>query len=433
MHSGIRKLGWLGLFWLCAWLTIAGTGVSLREKLETLQGISDIESLSTEHYPEKYVVKFKQFLNHEDTTMGRFFQRIVVCHQGFDRPTVVVTEGYGGKYALSPRYHEELSALLQANVVFVEHRYFLESAPNPKNWDYLTAENSAYDLHRVVQTFKQIYPKKWISTGISKGGQTTMLYRAYFPDDVDFSVAYVAPLCQGVEDGRHEPFLRQVGTRKERHKIEAFQREVLQRRAELFPLFQKYTEEKGYKFRTSLEEIYDLSVLEYPFALWQWGTSVDLIPKREASTEEVFSHWMQISDPIYFSIGQDTEPFNVQAARELGYYGYDTEPFKKWLSISTAQGYLNRVMLPDELRDNVEFQPELYHKVYNFLRDNDPKIIFIYGEIDPWTAVRVPAFEGKQNEQIYIQPRGSHLSRIGNMPEKIKNRILEQIHAWLMQ
>ena len=61
MHSGIRKLGWLGLFWLCAWLTIAGTGVSLREKLETLQGISDIESLSTEHYPEKYVVKFKQF------------------------------------------------------------------------------------------------------------------------------------------------------------------------------------------------------------------------------------------------------------------------------------------------------------------------------------------------------------------------------------
>lgn len=427
----MRKLSWLGLFWLCAWLTIAGTNISLREKLDTLQGISDIESLSTEYYPEKYVMKFEQYLNPKDTAIGRFHQRIVVCHQGFERPTVIVTEGYGGKYALSPRYHEELSALLQANVVFVEHRYFLESAPTLKNWDYLTAENSAYDLHRVVQTFKQIYPEKWISTGISKGGQTTMLYRAFFPYDVDFSVAYVAPLCRGVEDGRHEPFLRKVGTRKERRKIEAFQREVLQRRNELRPLFQAYVQEKGYTFRTTLDEIYDLSVLEYPFALWQWGTSVSLIPEEGADAKEVFDHWMQISDPSYFSVGQDTEPFNVQAARELGYYGYDTAPFKKWLTIPTAKGYLNRVMLPDELRDKVEFRPELYHKIYGFLRDNDPKIIFIYGEIDPWTAVRVPTFTGKQNEQIYIQPHGSHLSRIGNMPEKIKQRILEQIHNWL--
>lgn len=427
----MRKLSWLGLFWLCAWLAMAGTNISLREKLDTLQGISDIESLSTEYYPEKYVMKFEQYLDPKDTAIGRFHQRIVVCHQGFERPTVIVTEGYGGKYALSPRYHEELSALLQANVVFVEHRYFLESAPTLKNWDYLTAENSAYDLHRVVQTFKQIYPEKWISTGISKGGQTTMLYRAFFPYDVDFSVAYVAPLCRGVEDGRHEPFLRKVGTRKERRKIEVFQREVLQRRNELRPLFQAYVQEKGYTFRTTLDEIYDLSVLEYPFALWQWGTSVSLIPEEGADAKEVFDHWMQISDPSYFSVGQDTEPFNVQAARELGYYGYDTAPFKKWLTIPTAKGYLNRVMLPDELRDKVEFRPELYHKIYGFLRDNDPKIIFIYGEIDPWTAVRVPTFTGKQNEQIYIQPHGSHLSRIGNMPEKIKQRILEQIHSWL--
>ena len=33
------------------------------------------------------------------------------------------------------------------HMVFVEYRYFLESTPNPCNWDYLTAENSAYDLH----------------------------------------------------------------------------------------------------------------------------------------------------------------------------------------------------------------------------------------------------------------------------------------------
>lgn len=105
--------------------------------------------------------------------------------------------------------------------------------PTPCNWEYLTAENSAYDLHNVNQTFRELYTGKWVSTGISKGGQTTCLYRAWFPDDVDFSVPYVAPLNRGVEDGRHEPFLRKVGTKKDRQKIEAFQIEILKHKDEI--------------------------------------------------------------------------------------------------------------------------------------------------------------------------------------------------------
>ena len=46
--------------------------------------------------------------------------------------------------------------------------------------------------------------------GDQQGGQTSLLYRVFFPDDVDVSVPYVAPLCYAREDGRHEPFLRRV-------------------------------------------------------------------------------------------------------------------------------------------------------------------------------------------------------------------------------
>ena len=88
-------------------------------------------------------------------------------------------------------------------MIFVEYRYFLESTPEPKDWQYLTAENSADDLHAITTAFKNIYSGKWIATGISKGGQTTLLYRTFYPDDVDISIPYVAPLCYGVEDGRH--------------------------------------------------------------------------------------------------------------------------------------------------------------------------------------------------------------------------------------
>ena len=264
-----RKMNLLFLSFFCVLLAMAAPG-ELKEKLQTLSGVSAIETLKTELYPEKYLVRVTQEVDPLGKQAGTFKQRVVLCHIGFDRPTVLVTEGYGGAYALRETYQEELSKLLNANVIFVEYRYFLESKPDPLNWDYLTAENSAYDLHRITELFKQIYTGKWISTGISKGGQTTTLYRAYFPDDVDFSVPYVAPLNRGVEDGRHEIFLEKVGTKAERKKIRDFQLEILKNRDELMPLFEAYVKEKGYQFRVPTEEIYDYSVLEYPFALWQW-------------------------------------------------------------------------------------------------------------------------------------------------------------------
>ena len=426
----ILSLLWLAL--LCVVTTWAAPD-ELRQKLAALQGISGIEKLESEVYPEKYLVRITQQVEPKNPAAGTFTQRVVIGHVGFDRPTVIVTEGYGGAYALNPKYQEELTKLLNANLVFVEYRYFLESTPEPKNWEYLTAENSAYDLHHVNQTFRQLYQGKWISTGISKGGQTTCLYRAYFPDDVDFSVPYVAPLNRAVEDGRHEPFLRQVGTKAERDRILAFQKAVLKQKAAIVPMLENYCQEHKLTFRIPMAEVLDYSVLEYPFAIWQWGTPVDQVPEPTASAADLFKHLMEISEPSYFSNEQPYVSFDVQACRELGYYGYDTAPFKGLLTIKSAKGYLNKLMLPTELIDQVEFRPELYHKVYNFLKDNDPKMIFIYGEIDPWSATRVPTFRGKKNEQIYIQPRGSHRSRIGNMPEEMKKQIMDQIHAWLAE
>ena len=426
----ILSLLWLAL--LCVVTTWAAPD-ELRQKLAALQGISGIEKLESEVYPEKYLVRITQQVDPKNPAAGTFTQRVVIGHVGFDRPTVIVTEGYGGAYALNPKYQEELTKLLNANLVFVEYRYFLESTPEPKNWDYLTAENSAYDLHHVNQTFRQLYQGKWISTGISKGGQTTCLYRAYFPDDVDFSVPYVAPLNRAVEDGRHEPFLRQVGTKAERDRILAFQKAVLKQKAAIVPMLENYCQEHKLTFRIPMAEVLDYSVLEYPFAIWQWGTPVDQVPEPTASAADLFKHLMEISEPSHFSNEQPYVSFDVQACRELGYYGYDTAPFKGLLTIKSAKGYLNKLMLPAELIDQVEFRPELYHKVYNFLKDNDPKMIFIYGEIDPWSATRVPTFRGKKNEQIYIQPRGSHRARISNMPEEMKKQIMDQIHAWLAE
>lgn len=402
----------------------------LEQKINAISAIKEIRPLETSEFSEKYVTYFTQPLDHRHPEKGSFRQRVIVSHVGFDRPTVIVTEGYGAAYALRSQYREELSKLLNANMIFVEYRYFLESTPEPKDWQYLTAENSADDLHAITTAFKNIYPGKWIATGISKGGQTTLLYRTFYPDDVDISVPYVAPLCYGVEDGRHEPFLHKVSTPENRKIIEDFQLEALKRKATLLPRFEKYCSEKNYSFRAPIEEIYDYSVLEYSFALWQWGTPISSIPATTASDDEIFSHLLAISEPGYFTADSPNASFFVQAARELGYYGYDVQPFKQHLSIQSSEGYLHRLMLPEELKD-MPFDKTLSKKITKFLKKQDPKMIFIYGQNDPWTAAGVTWLKNKKNIHVFIQPNGSHLARISTLPEAEKAEVMELINKWL--
>ena len=402
----------------------------LEQKISAISAIKEIRPLETSEFSEKYVTYFTQPLDHRHPEKGSFRQRVIVSHVGFDRPTVIVTEGYGAAYALRSQYREELSKLLNANMIFVEYRYFLESTPEPKDWQYLTAENSADDLHAITTAFKNIYPGKWIATGISKGGQTTLLYRTFYPDDVDISVPYVAPLCYGVEDGRHEPFLHKVSTPENRKIIEDFQLEALKRKATLLPRFEKYCTEKNYSFRAPIEEIYDYSVLEYSFALWQWGTPISSIPATTASDDEIFSHLLAISEPGSFTADSPNASFFVQAARELGYYGYDVQPFKQYLSIQSSEDYLHRLMLPEELKD-MPFDKTLSKKITKFLKKQDPKMIFIYGQNDPWTAAGVTWLKNKKNIHVFIQPNGSHLARISTLPEKEKKEVMELIKQWL--
>lgn len=425
----MKRISHLLLLLLLVIVSANASNKELYQKLCTLKGVITVDSLPSDYSTEKYVVTIRQPLDHKHPEKGSFTQRVVISHEGFDRPTVLVTEGYGGDYALNPRYRDELAGLFQTNTVFVEHRYFSGSVPDTVDWQYLTAPNSASDLHLITTLFKQIYPQKWISTGISKGGQTALIYRAFFPNDVDITVPYVAPVSRSAEDGRHEPFLNKVGDKKTRQAILSFQREVLKRRGEIIPLLEKFCMEKQLSFRISMNEVLDYCVLEYSFAFWQWGTPASQIPANSATTEVLFKHLTEISGPDYFATGQPTQAFFIQAARELGYYGYDIEPFKDLLFIRTSKDYLQRIMLPEGI--TIQFQPELYKKLTNFIATSDPRLIFVYGEYDPWTSVGITKLDGKKNMFVAIQPKGSHRARINTLPDSLRDKVIKTINLWL--
>jgi pimeloyl-ACP methyl ester carboxylesterase len=402
--------------------------------IETLGDVVRVERLPPGPYAEKFKVVFRQSLDATRPEAGTFEQRFFVLHRGADRPVVYVTEGYGGGYAENPQFTHEIAERYDANLIVVEHRYFGPSTPAPRDWDYLTVRNSMNDLHRIREAMSSIYPGKWIATGISKGGQTTIMYAVYFPGDADGYVPYVAPVCFGVEDGRHERFIEHLcGTPEDRAKILAFQREALERRDEIRPLFEALCNEQGLKFRIPIEEVYDYCVLEYSFAFWQWGVSVDRIPVAGSSARLLFDHLTQVAGPDYFAIS-DEPSFFVQAARQLGYYGYDTRPFKGLLVIRSAKGYLHRILLPDDAR-RYRFSHRVHRDVYRYLRKNDPKMICVNGEFDPWNAVSLDRslFEGKANMLRMVDAGGSHRARISTLDAEQQAEVWHRIEGWISE
>lgn len=404
------------------------------QKLSALKGVSDIEKLNSNVYKEKYVLYFSQNLDPKDPSKGSFKQRVIVGFRGFDCPTVLETEGYSANYSTNQYYREELSELYNANLIVVEHRFFAKSVPEPANWDFMTIENSANDLHNVRETFGKIFKNKWVATGISKGGSTCVYYRAFFPNDVDVSVAYVAPISRALVDGRHEKFLlKKAGTKEERDKIHDCQVEFMKRKPKLISMLDTFSTNHNYKYYRPLTEIYDYMVLEYEFSLWQWGTPVSTIPSKGENDKVWFKYLAETVEPDYFSYPSEYMPFFYQAAKEFGYYGYSTKSIKKYTELKNTKNYVKEIMLPEEMR-SVKFDKTVCKFTESYLKKNDPTLIFIYGQNDPWTASGVAKWlncKKKQNMAVYVQPGGSHLSRITNMPENMRKEITEKLDKWL--
>lgn len=85
----------------------AAPPTELQKRLQNLPDISDIKPMQSDAYPEKYVFFINQLLDPHHPEAGNFKQRVILSHVGFDRPTVLVTEGYAAHYATHPRYQEE--------------------------------------------------------------------------------------------------------------------------------------------------------------------------------------------------------------------------------------------------------------------------------------------------------------------------------------
>ncbi len=398
---------------------------SLLEKIESFPGVLVEEITANGHFEEAYAIRLTQPLDHGNPDGGTFSQRIYLSHAGYDRPMVINTEGY----AADRNSTHELSPMLGANQIIVEHRYFGKSRPDPVEWRHLTVRQAAADHHRVISLFKTIYIGKWVSTGISKGGQTALFHRRYYPEDVDATVPYVAPVNLALEEPRITKFLANVGDAACREKLKKFQIMLLENRKEILPLFRQAAKKNGYNFSIGEELAFEFIVLEYPFSFWQFGSiGSDAIPSKGASPKEMFNSLKRVVPIRFFSDSGASifEPFFYQSTTEIGYYGYDIAHLKDLLT--TGSDYCYTLFAPKGVE--VEFDAEVMRDVHSWLTNEGNNIIYLYGEVDPWSASAVEPAE-KTNALMMVKKGGSHRIRIRDFKGKEREAILSALEEWL--
>ncbi|WP_372646035.1 S28 family serine protease, partial [Ancylomarina sp.] len=300
-------------------------------QLKELPNVSVEKIVGDTTFTEYFEMWFTQPIDHEKPELGSFKQRVLLGHHDLSKPMVVEIQGYN----IWTEKAGELSKLIDANQLTIEHRYFKQSRPDSLQWDKLTIKQAAADQHTVIQALKKVYKNKWISTGISKGGQTTIYHRFFYPNDVDVSVPYVAPMNLSREDKRIHQHLATVGSKEARKKVNDFQIACFEKKDKLLRLLEELATKKKWEFSMGIEGALDLNILEYSFAFWQWGnTSLSEIPSSDANAEDLFKHLAKTS-PFSFFEAKDIitqQPFFYQALTEIGMYSYEVAPFSQYIS-----------------------------------------------------------------------------------------------------
>ncbi len=406
--------------------------VDVLAALNALPGVTAVESTvedDTKDGLRRFALQIEQPVDHFDSAAGMFRQKLVLFHRGYEAPMVLQTSGYR-------IFSERLGRLARhfgTNQLQVEHRFFGESVPAaPADWSKLTVRQSAEDFHRIALAFRTLYPRRWVNTGGSKGGMTSTYHRRFHPGDLDGTVADVAPLSFTTEDPRYIDFVRFVGGESYagcRSSLESLQQTLLQRRDELLPKIEGEFSLLGGKGVS-----YEHSVIELPFIFWQYGDPQDeklgcaRVPASEAATDDLLSFLQAINDPASYDDQslKKFQPYYYQAAVELGAPAVSLEHLlSQLLHPFRLEQYLPRGV-------PAAYSDATMHDVKDWIAREAKGFLFVYGELDPWTAGAYRDLNGAPggDNHWYLVPGGNHGSNYQALPEQLRAEAVATLSRW---
>ncbi len=409
--------------------------------LEALMDISVIDSISTEQadslkerFKEHYVVYFSQPADHQNSSSPRFRQKVCIMFRGFDRPTILSCQGYDIN-GMAGRDSHSLADSLNANIVAVEHRNFGSSMIVPKDLKYETLEQESADLHTVFTTMKKLLPGKWMSSGVSKGGETSIYYNYMYPEDMDLGAAFCSPFLTSLYDVRAGKYMfEESGSAAERQTMMDGIAKYLENGEQ--GLYKDYCDSLAKKG----EEIPNFS--EYVFnacEVYFWAFSYSIGEDRKKyvpdlnDKEELYRQWYRLlTDNRDFG----TTFYGVDCSKWQGFFKYDYEAISSLLEgTSFNERDATLLFLPKE--DRWVFDTyDNYHNsrlLNNYLPYTTKPTLFVYSKDDPWTGAR-PERINPLSTRMIINPNGIHNDRIfdkGLYPPAVTQEILTFLRQYI--
>ncbi|AEV87017.1 tripeptidyl aminopeptidase [Actinoplanes sp. SE50] len=402
----------------------------LRDQLTAIPGITVVSDTQGAGY-RFFVLTYRQPADHRHPGRGGYEQRLTLLHRSTTAPTVLYTSGYG--LAASPRPTQtEPTALLGANQVSVEHRFFTPSRPAPADWSDLDIWQEASDEHRIVTALRGVYTGRWIQTGGSKGGMTSVYHRRFYPGDVDGVVAYVAPDdAINPVDRAYDAFFDTVGTASCRAALDEVQREALRRRTRLVAHLQADAAAQGWTFTRTLgtaDRSFEMTVLDSVWAFWQYSTAADCaaVPPATATDDELYA-WTDAVAGWSFYTDQGLEyywPYYYQAASQLG---WPSLRFEHLRGLRHYPGlYTANSSLPAELRRVHHPLPML--DVDWWVRTASERMLFVYGQNDPWSAERFTP--SRHDSALFVAPGANHGAKIAGLAPADNATATAMVRRW---
>ncbi|MFI0778361.1 S28 family serine protease [Streptomyces sp. NPDC021212] len=401
----------------------------IKERVLAIPGMSFVEEQPYDGY-RFLVFTYRQPVDHRHPSKGTFAQRFTLLHKATDRPTVFFTSGYN--VATTPR-RSEPTQIVDGNQVSMEYRFFTPSRPQPADWSKLDIWQAASDQHRLYRALHRVYGKNWLATGGSKGGMTATYYRRFYPHDMAGTIAYVAPNdVVNDEDSAYDRFFAGVGTAECRTRLNAVQREALVRRDEIVARYQKWADEEKQTFTVvgSADKAYENVVLDLVWAFWQYHLLKDCadVPAATASTDELYKFIDDISGfAAYTDQGLETyTPYYYQAGTELGAPTFKTphlDGLLRYPGIYNPRNYVPRDI-------PMRFKPGAMRDVDRWVRHDARRMLFVYGQNDPWGAEPFRLGKGARDSYVYTAPGGNHGSNIAQLTADEKAKATAAVQKW---
>lgn len=363
-----------------------------------------------------FKLTYRQPADHLNPQGRTFEQRFQLLHKSTDRPMVLHTSGYNMP---ENAFRSEPARLLDANQISTEQRFFLPSRPDPADWTNLNIWQAATDHHKLINALKPVYRGKWISTGASKGGMTSVYHRRFYPGDLAGVVAYVAPNdVVNRSDEAYDRFFDVVGTSSAcRAALNNLQIEAFNRRTDLVNQYEAMAAANGLTFNQvfgSADAAFEFAVLDTRWAFWQFfgQSSCPSVPATTASTDEIFAFIDQVAGwGFYADQGiLPFEPYFYQAATQLGWpelkFSYVRDQFR-------YPGLYNEAnsSLPRDVRSDHDAWPMI--DIDHWVTKTSSQMLFVYGANDPWSAEQ---FHPSGNDSsLYVAPGSNHGANISRL------------------